>query len=66
MQFIILLSLILGVIGWGMHLFFMCIAFMSKKRWTLYIDYNQFHEAIIEFIVIIILIILGIIAIVKY
>jgi hypothetical protein len=51
------IGLVLGLIGWCLHLFFIIISATSKKRWTVLIDYNQYKEAKAEVILIIVFIV---------
>ena len=56
---------ILGLMGWIVHLLFIIQSLRSKKRWTLYIDYNTMHEGVLEILLILGLIIFYIFVLVE-
>ncbi|GAH74316.1 unnamed protein product [marine sediment metagenome] len=66
MELIIILTLVFGVVGWSLHLFFISISLLSKPKFTLEIDYNRFKEGYFEVIIIVILIFMSIFSIGFY
>lgn len=45
---LIIVALFLGLMGWLVHLLFLLQSLRSKKRWTLFIEYNTMHEGALE------------------
>lgn len=64
MNIIILLALGLGLVAWFFHLVFIVKSLRSRKRWTLYLDYNTKHEGVIELLLFLFCIIITLIAMV--
>ena len=48
---LICIGLSLGLAGWILHLYTLILsAFSTPNRWTIKIEFNAYHEAIIELI----------------
>ena len=53
---LVLFGVLIGFTGWIIHYIFIITAMFSKEKWSILVDYNKYHEGILEFIMIIIII----------
>lgn len=47
----ILLNLFLGLGGWIIHLYTLILSYFSDNKWTIRVNFNDYHEAIPELII---------------
>ena len=58
--------LMMGLLGWIIHLIFIMQSLRSKKKWTIFIDYNTLHEGVSEILLLLTIIIFNIFVLMEF